>query len=77
MCILKKIQEFTANGMSAFRKASKGQFKEESDAVRNIKEEIMSDSSNRHIDIENRLRDRRNVEADIRRSYNKIILRNG
>ena len=76
MCILKKIQEFTANGMSVFRKASKGKFKE-SDAVKNIKEEIMSNSSNRHIDIENRLRDRRNVEADIRRSYNKIILENG
>ena len=45
--------------------------------VKNIKEEIMSNSSNRHIDIENRLRDRRNVEADIRRSYNKIILENG
>ena len=64
-------------GMSVFRKASKGKFKEESDAVKNIKEEIMSNSSNRHIDIENRLRDRRNVEADIRRSYNKIILENG
>lgn len=77
MCILKKIQEFAVNGMSVFRKASKGKFKEESDAVKNIKEEIMSNSSNRHIDIENRLRDRRNVEADIRRSYNKIILGNG
>lgn len=74
---IKKIQEFAVNGMSVFRKASKGKFKEESDAVKNIKEEIMSNSSNRHIDIENRLRDRRNVEADIRRSYNKIILENG
>ena len=38
---------------------------------------MMSGTSDRHRDLENRMRDRRNVEADIRKSFNKIILKNG
>ena len=77
MCILKKMQEFAANGARVFGKASKGQYHAESETVKEIKEEIMSGSSSRRDDTENRLRDRRNVNADIRKSLNKIILENG
>lgn len=77
MCILKRMQEFAANGIRVFSKSSKGQYHDESDAVRKIKEEMMSGTSDRHRDLENRMRDRRNVEADIRKSFNKIILGNG
>lgn len=77
MCILKKMQEFAANGARVFGKASKGQYHAESEAIKEIKEEIMSGSSSRRDDTENRLRDRRNVNADIRRSLNKIVLENG
>lgn len=75
MCILKKMQEFTVNGIRVLSKSSKGQYHDESDAVKNIKEEMMSGTSDRHRDLENRMRDRRNVEADIRKSFNKIILK--
>lgn len=77
MCILKKMQEFAANGARVFGKASKGQYHAESEAVKEIRKEIMSGSSNRHDDVANRLQDRRNVNADIRRSLNKIALENG
>ena len=76
MSILKKMQEFAANGARVFGKASKGQYHAESEAVKEIKEEIMSGSSNHHDDTANRLRDRHNVNADIRRSLNKIVLEN-
>lgn len=77
MCILKRMQKFAANGIRAFGKASKGQYHTESDAVKSIKKEIMSGTSDYHTDLENRMRDRHNVEADVRRSLNKLILKNG
>ena len=67
MSILKKMQEFAANGARVFGKAAKGQYHSESEAVKEIKKEIMSDSSSRRDDTANRLRDRRNINADIRR----------
>lgn len=71
MSILKKMQEFAANGARVFGKAAKGQYHSESEAVKEIKKEIMSGSSSRRDDTANRLRDRRNINADIRRSLNK------
>jgi hypothetical protein len=67
MNILKKMQEFAAKGARVFGKAAKGQYHSESEAVKEIKKEIMSDSSSRRDDTANRLRDRRNINADIRR----------
>lgn len=77
MCILKKMQEFATNGARVFNKASKGQYHSESEAVKEIKKEIISGSSSRRDDAANRLRDRRNINTDIRRSLNNIILENG
>ena len=77
MCILKQMQEFAANGARVFNKASKGQYHSESEAVKEIKKEIISGSSSRRDDAANRLRDRRNINTDIRRSLNNIILENG
>ena len=77
MSILKKIQEFAANGARVFGKAAKGQYHSESEAVKEIKKEILSESSSRRDDTANRLRDRCNINADIRRSLNKIVLENG
>lgn len=77
MCILKRMQEFAANGARVFGKASKRQYHFESDAVKSIKKEMKSGTSGRHTDIENRMNDRRKVDADVRRSFNKLILKNG
>lgn len=71
------MQEFTANGIRVFAQSSKGLYNGESDDVRKIKEEMMTGKSDRHRDLENRMRDKRNVEVDIRKSFNKIILENG
>lgn len=67
MKILKKIQEFAAKSARVFGKAAKGQYHSESEAVKEIKKEIMSDSSSRRDDTANRLRDRHNINADIRK----------
>ena len=77
MCILKRMQEFAANGTRVFGKASKRQYHFESDAVKSIKKEMMSGTSGRHTDIENRMNDMRKVDADVRRSFNKLILKTG
>lgn len=77
MCILKKMQEFAAKGARTFGKASKGQYHSESETVKSIKKEIFSGTSGHRDDIENRMRDRQNIDADVRRSFNKLILKNG
>lgn len=77
MCILEKMQEFAANGIRVFGKASKGQFYSESEAVKAIKKEMMERTSDRRDDIESLLQDKKKVEADIRKSFNNLILING
>lgn len=77
MCILEKMQEFAANGIRVFGKTSKGQFHSESEAVKAIKKEMMERTSDRRDDIESLLQDKKKVEADIRKSFNNLILING
>ena len=77
MCILERMQQFAVNGVRAFHKASKGQYHSESEAVKALKMEMMTFASGRHNDVENLTRDKRNVEADVRRSFNNLILKNG
>ena len=76
MCILKKYRNLLLMAFRILGKSFKGQFHNESDAVRSIKEEMMSGESDRRRDLEIRIHDRRSVEADIRKSFNKIISRN-
>lgn len=77
MCILERIQQFAGNGVRVFRKASKGQFQSESEVVKELNKEVMSNRSNRYTDIENLIRDRRNIDTDIRKSFNNLVLKNG
>ena len=77
MCILEKMQEFAANGIRVFGKASKGQFHSESEAVKAIKKEMIERTSDRCDDIESLLQDKKKVKADIRKSFNNLILING
>lgn len=77
MCILKMIQSFATNGVKAFRKASFGNYNSESEAVKSIKEELSEGNSSRKEDAMNLYRDRKNVGADMRKSFNQIVLNNG
>ena len=77
MCILKRMKQFAVNGTRVLGKASKGQFQSESEVVKQIKKELMSGRTGRRNDMENLMRDRRNIESDIRKSFNKLVVRNG
>lgn len=77
MCILKTIRDFATNGAKVFRKASSGHYRSESEAVKDFKKELSEGRSSRKEDVANLSRDRQNVGADMRKSYNQILLSNG
>ncbi|MBV3853174.1 hypothetical protein KSY24_05420 [Bacteroides thetaiotaomicron] len=77
MCILKEVGRFIKNGASTFRDASQGRYRQNSDAVSEIRKEIMEKDRDRTDDKKNLMEDRKNVEGDVRRSFEEIILNNG
>ena len=77
MCILKEVGRFIKNGASTFRDASQGRYRQNSDAVSESRKEIMEKDRDRTDDKKNLMEDRKNVEGDVRRSFEEIILNNG
>lgn len=77
MCIIKKVGRFVKNGASTFRDASQGLYKQNSDAISEIRKEIFEKERSRTDDKRNLRKDRKNVEGDVRRSFNEIVLNNG
>lgn len=77
MCILKEVGRFIKNGASTFRDASQGHYKRNSEAISEIRKEIMGKDLRKADDKRNLMRDRSNVEGDVRKSFNKIALNNG
>ena len=77
MCILKEVGRFIKNGPSTFRDASQGHYKQNSEAISEIRKEILEKDRNRNDDKRNLMEDRKNVEGDVRRSFNEIVLNNG
>lgn len=74
---MKRIHQFYSfftNGIRTFRTAATGNYRGESDAVRQIREEMMAVSPSDSAQLR---RDRKNIERDIRISYNKLIAANG
>lgn len=74
MGIMGNIRTFVRNGVSALRSASSGKYNEESDIVREYRNELDERTSGRSLDMQNLMRDRRKVENDVRVSFNKIAL---
>lgn len=77
MCIIKKVGRIVKNGVSTFRDASQGLYKQNSDAISEIRKEIFEKERSRTDDKRNLRKDRKNVEGDVRRSFNEIVLNNG
>lgn len=75
MGIMGNIRTFVRNGVSALRSASSGKYNEESDIVREYRNELDERTSGRSLDMHNLMRDRRKVENDVRVSFNKIALK--
>ncbi|APW31757.1 hypothetical protein BWX39_03325 [Prevotella intermedia ATCC 25611 = DSM 20706] len=76
MCIAKEIFDFALKGVKTFRQASLGNFNEESEEVKHLKEEIMNNSSSTSTDRQNLRSDQRAIYGDVRKTYNKIVIDN-
>ncbi|MGM9697970.1 MAG: hypothetical protein ACI3Y0_04935 [Prevotella sp.] len=74
MCIFNDFRNFISNGANVFRSAARGEYSDESDAVKALRKEMMERPSSLHADKENLYGDRMNVAADVRRSFNKLVL---
>ena len=64
MRILKDFVRFIRNGVSVFLDASAGQYRQNSDSISEIREEIMNGST-RADDKKNLMEDRKHVEHDV------------
>lgn len=69
--------DFARNGFRNWRKALKGKYVSESEAMAGIRMEMLCAPSDRRTDASNRMKDRAAINGDIRRSFNKLILANG
>jgi hypothetical protein len=65
------------NGANTFYYAAKGLYKDESSTVTEIRNEIFGKKKSRVDDKRNLYNDRKQVEADMRRAYDKTVLDNG
>lgn len=77
MCIINDITHFFTNGVSVLRRASSGNYEENSPEIEALRREMFSTPSNRHTDMENLKKDRDNVARDVRTTFNNLILSNG
>ena len=77
MCVIKELSRFIKKGTSTFRDASKGRYHKESKEIIELKEEMFGKESRRSDDRQNVLKDRKAIEKDVRKSFDKLALRNG
>lgn len=73
MCLINEIKRFISGGAKTFRDAAKGQYDGDSQAVKEIREEMMREI-NQSEDGNNIKNDRKNVAVDIKRSFDKLII---
>lgn len=77
MCIIKDIRHFIRNGALVFSDASRGKYRNHSEEVARLKDEIFSCESNRSDDKRNLVSDRWNIEKDVRKSYEEYVIKHG
>ena len=76
MCIVKDVAQFIKNGARVLRDSSRGEYKQESEIISRLKEELFIESDK--MDDKSKLRqDRKNVEKDVRTAWDKLKLSNG
>lgn len=72
MCIINDFTHFVKNGVFVLRRASSGNYEENSPEIEALKREMFSKPSNRHTDMENFRKDRDNVARDVRTAFNHL-----
>lgn len=65
-------RQFIKDSVNVLRAASVGRYEHDSEAVREIRREMMGCTSSLKADRENLARDRRRVAADVRTSFIRI-----
>lgn len=67
-----RIKMFIEKGIRVLRSASRGRYDHDSEAVREIRREMMDSPSSLRTDRQNLVADKHRVAADVRVSFNKI-----
>lgn len=76
MCIVKDVAQFIKNGARVLRDSSRGEYKQESEVISRLKEELFIESGK--MDDKSKLKqDRKNIERDVREAWDKLKLSNG
>lgn len=76
MCIVKDVAQFIKNGARVLRDSSRGEYKQESEIISRLKEELFIESGK--MDDKSKLKqDRKNIERDVREAWDKLKLSNG
>lgn len=76
MCIVKDVAQFIKNGARVLRDSSRGEYKQESEIISQLKEELFIESDK--MDDKSKLKqDRKNIERDVREAWDKLKLSNG
>jgi hypothetical protein len=68
---------FIENGISVFRNASLGQYKNKSQEIVDWEKNLLNLDNDWRSDKKHLREDRRNVENDIRKTFDNIVLGNG
>lgn len=76
MLFINGVCGFVSDGTRTFREAAMGQFRHESEAIQQLREEMLSATSVTS-DAQNLRRDRLMVSRDVRASFNKIVAEHG
>ncbi len=77
MCIMNEIKAFVANGKRTFNDAAKRRYSMQTDDVIELRKEIFGRVTSRNDDLKALQHDRRNISADIRIAFDKLVLNNG
>lgn len=77
MCVIKELSRFLKRGATTFHDASRGRYHEESEEILELRKEIFGKESRRSDDRQNVLKDRKAIEKDVRKSFDKLALKNG
>ncbi len=72
MCFLKEVVKFYINGLNVFRKAVRGEYRSESEEIASIRREMLEKEYSPLDDKKNLRNDFKNVEKDIRTSFNRL-----
>ena len=70
----RKVGAFIKRGAATFREASKGQYKQNSEAISDIRKELFDRENERADDKKKLLGDRRNIEEDVRKAFDKLAI---